>query len=1280
MADDSINYSQYAGWVAFPRSPQDLLSTSNCPACFTVLSSTVCAACGLDLGHPDAARLYDASVAAAGALDERLAVIGKIRYETARTPAPAATRDPTPAATPAAVPAAAESVAQITVPAVAADAARPVPIPEPAMAGIAPADSRTGAPLPAAPAQAAPRRSSVQVTLLIVGVSLLSVAAIFFLVYAFINFGIIWRSIIIAAITVAAFVGASLLRRRDLTATAEGIAAFAVVLIYLDAYAIRANDFFDSAKANGTVYWGAVTIIAALGFIAWNRLSRLRLPSIVGYATFPIGVGLLVGGITRDTPTGTSVFLSFLAIAVAGLIHLLAARGGTPALVERVIVLVTSLSALLVSLAASLFAYSDVKLAPAYAAIAVAAVAATHVWTLVAGRTASKVDNVFRWLFAAMAGVAASLAVGLTATRIENRSFVLIAPAVAAVVVALAFSAVAGRVTRSTVKTPLVVAGWSAAAVLALTLLAPMLVAAGSAAVAATGMLPWSIEPTGDVLTATPDAIWAVFALAIVTALTAAVWTATGRLRTTAGSTAILWAALATVVAAVPELRTQWMVMAGWFAIAAASLAALVIARRRWTLRRSHRAAIVTTMIVAGILGFLVSLATTTTWWIGALTVIGILISCRALVTRLGAKAALLGSGIGVALLSVGFVADQLTRDAAPGFEVSLANRLVLTSLAAAVVVLGAAIPDRGASALDRRVEFWVAAGTSVLAVPTATALLARMPATDRRTLLLPQDWTSLAIALILLAALTLWVGLRTNKPLRPERAVASIAAAPVLYLAAASFARLLQLPEFVSTVVPVTAALLAAAGSLAVTTLRPGSAPRWTRELGVALVGIPAVFAVVRTDDGLTWLVLLLAAVAALLLAVDRDGLFSSGSARRHIGWIALALATAGLWWRLTGDRVTNLEFYVVPLTLALLVIAALIAITTRREVPPRDSAVAPLLALGAFLVTLLPLGVNAATGSTAYAAWLFAIAAILLVAGSAVTRGVLVQRFSDAGALAGAIGVVVIAYGRPLFLPLSEPQRDIWPAAAFVALAVAAFLQARGHVSRSERFRSIASQALGVVALTVILVIEIPAMTQATTGGVRAFTLVVLFSAIHVIAFLVSRMPLTRLLATVAIVYAAISALASMWADTLHPVELASIPIALALLATGAVQLRTEPSSRSWPWLGPGTAILLVPSLLATMDERPLWRLVGLGIAAVAVIVAAVVLRLQSPFTIGVVVVLIHGIATFLPQLRAAYEFLPWWLWLGAGGVLLIVLAARYEQRIRNLKDVALKFAALR
>src|SRR5690606_30169082 len=88
----------------------------------------------------------------------------------------------------------------------------------------------------------APRRSSVQITLLAVGISLLSIAAIFFLVYAFITFGLVWRSVIIAGITIAAIAAASLLRRKGLTATAEGIAVFGTVMVLLDLWAARENN------------------------------------------------------------------------------------------------------------------------------------------------------------------------------------------------------------------------------------------------------------------------------------------------------------------------------------------------------------------------------------------------------------------------------------------------------------------------------------------------------------------------------------------------------------------------------------------------------------------------------------------------------------------------------------------------------------------------------------------------------------------------------------------------------------------------------------------------------------------------------------------------------------------------------------------------------------------------------------------------------------------------------------------------------------------------------
>src|SRR5690606_17505714 len=192
--------------------------------------------------------------------------------------------------------------------------------------------------------------------------------------------------------------------------------------------------------------------------------------------------------------------------------------------------------------------------------------------------------------------------------------------------------------------------------------------------------------------------------------------------------------------------------------------------------------------------------------------------------------------------------------------------------------------------------------------------------------LLLPEWHTSLALAVTLLVALLLWVFVPANRPLRAERIAASIAGTPALYLAVTAFTRALDLPERLDAVAPITAALLGAAASLTVTVLRPSSMPRWTREVGVAIVAVPAIVGALRTDTGLAWLALVLAGVTALLLAIDRDGLFTSASPRRHYGWLALALGTAGLWWRLRGDQVEALEPYVLPLAAALIVIGLLI------------------------------------------------------------------------------------------------------------------------------------------------------------------------------------------------------------------------------------------------------------------------------------------------------------------------------------------------------------------
>jgi len=145
-------------------------------------------------------------------------------------------------------------------------------------------------------------------------------------------------------------------------------------------------------------------------------------------------------------------------------------------------------------------------------------------------------------------------------------------------------------------------------------------------------------------------------------------------------------------------------------------------------------------------------------------------------------------------------------------------------------------------------------------------------------------------------------------------------------------------------------------------------------------------------------------------------------------------------------------------------------------------------------------------------------------------------------------------------------------------------------------------------------------------------------------------------------------------------RPIEIVSVPLALALVTSGWLHLEATPSARSWPWLAPGLSVLLGPSLLLDVTESPLWRVVGLGVLAVVVLLVGLRKRLQAPFVLGAVVLLVHALAQLWPWIALAYAAVAWWLWLGIGGILLIVLAARYEQRIRNLKQIALGISSLR
>ncbi|MET4704107.1 hypothetical protein [Frigoribacterium sp. UYMn621] len=1348
-----LDLRRFAGRVLFPRTPADLTDAARCPACFSPLVDGACQDCRLDLSHPAAAELATLSQQSAELLDRRLEVIGRIRYDTGRAivaleaqreaqrEASMRARDDAPALSAAAT----DSFGALI----------SAPLAPAARAGGTPADVRGATrPEPSAPEGAhpqttdprapAPRRSSVQVILLIVGISLLSVAAIFFLVYAFINFGILGRSLVIAGVTIASFVVASTLRRRSLASTAEGIAVLAVVLVYLDAFAIRANDFFSLGSTDVTAFWGATLLVTAAGFLAWHRFSGLRTAHLIGFVAMVPGTALVVGGLADGADDGTRVFVAFAAAALAGVAHRFTGRPATATRAalsgraERLLVLGFTGGALVGALvaAATLAPGRPWASTPAYLVVAVlSALQARLVGsdprdpsglpTTVSAATVSAATVVaagFARVFAAVAGVSAAVAVAAGALRFGDLTAVVILAPVWAVLATLAGEWLWRRSRHSpgtviTHRRSLAVATVSAATVAAFALLYPLGVSVSSvvSAVSRSISSAWSLGPNDEVFRATSLDVLAVTALAACGLMTAAVWAAGGAVRS---RDSILGGFAAVVlVVAVPLAVTVAAVVAAWLVSAAVALTGLLLSHRYRRFTRLRAPAMVL-LAVSGVLGYVVSWGSTSTWWIGSLAAVALLLASRLLPGSPLGRATAAGTAAIIVLIGSAAAARQLALPLQPDSPVDSSNALRFVGCAAIVLIgVSAFRLTAGFSRLDRRVVFWVGLAAATASFGVLALSLWSLSASERMSLLLPEPGTSLAASAALLVALLLVASRPPGRELAGsgtkgsglavERVVASIALSPVLSLVVDSFARVIGLPELVRSVGPITAALLAAVGTLVVaarrvrpSTLEPGklaaedtnAAPnrngrlgrRWARELGVLLVAVPSVVVGVTRQDSATWLVLLVAALVALVLATSPDGLVGSASPRRYIGWVSLALATAGLWWQLVSSGITNLEPYVLPLSGVLLLVALSVWRATPVTTASGPSLVAPAITLVALLASILPLAASGATGPPLRALLTGAISAALLLVGS-IPRGTTAARpYLDSIGLAGALGVITVEVGQSTTLVTQPGAPDIRLdgvlVAGLVLLLVAAIGQARDRGDYSAAWRAVASQVLGVLALVILLAFELAALDATSLGGIRAVGVILLLCAVHVVAFLLRRAPFTHSVAWIAIAGAAVAGIGALVTGAIDVVEVASVPVAVALILTGAITLSRVSTARTWPWLAPGIAALLLPSLIATAGQPPLFRLVGLGVVAVAIIVVSAILRLQAPFLIAVVVVLVHAVATFAPQIRVIYESVEWWLWFVPVGIAVVVFAARFEKSVLGMKSVALRIRALR
>ncbi|MGA6172066.1 SCO7613 C-terminal domain-containing membrane protein [Streptomyces sp. NPDC012600] len=247
------------------------------------------------------------------------------------------------------------------------------------------------------PAPSAPR--SAQNVLLTLGGLLLTVAAVAFTLVSWGSMGIAGRSAVLALVTLAALAAPALLLRRKLGATAEALAALALVLTLLDAYAVHAVAAPDTDGLAFTA--GAAAVLAALwaGYgLALDKL-HLPLPAAVFFAQWP----LLLGAWAAGAPA-IVVGWALLATAVLDGALALWGKGLGVRVTAGIGLAVTGSAALLVGLAQSLTADGPLGAVLPGALLLTAAVAA------LAG--AWHAPNGFAQVGGAVAGLAAVAAVG----------------------------------------------------------------------------------------------------------------------------------------------------------------------------------------------------------------------------------------------------------------------------------------------------------------------------------------------------------------------------------------------------------------------------------------------------------------------------------------------------------------------------------------------------------------------------------------------------------------------------------------------------------------------------------------------------------------------------------------------------------------------------------------------------------------------------------------------------------------------------------------------------
>ncbi|MBO0925631.1 hypothetical protein J1G44_14220 [Cellulomonas sp. zg-ZUI199] len=1182
-----------------------------CPGCAATLSAGRCGACALDVSGPDGTLVWQDSQAVVRALrarQDRVAALraAQLRTATGRGSARAALPDVPPSPRPA--------------PAAPAPAVRARAVPTAATTPAVPRAVRPPVP------PAAPRRPwRVQTVLQVVGAALLVAASIAFLVFAWDVMGLGGRALVVAVGTVVVFGLASWLRARSLPQGAEAVGAVAVVLLLLDAWAVRATGTLVVGDA--ATQAGLSALVCAGLLTAWGVRSRLRVGAVAGAVLVPLTPlpWLLTA---PDAATAAALLLlaaaSTAVRAVAPWVHSRAERavlhGAAAGLLPAAAV--TALVGTVTSPAGTAW--------PAVAVLAgVAAVSALQVVVEARGAVApppgtrsgvgprtARASARAAWAWAggvttalALAAAFATAVVGVTgSTRATDAVLASLAGVVGTCVAAAGLLRV----------DPVVPVAWradvraGARAALAATAPAASWSAAVLVTAATTHLLrdpaPGSVPPVGAA---------AVGALAGAGAL--GVLVARWEEGTVARAAALAWRAVVVGIAVVVPVLTAVGPAAPVVAVGAHGAVAAVLLTPP-TARRLGRASVRTGAVAAGVLAVLGALPHP--GWTAAALLVPAAIAVHARTWSATARSGAASTATAALLL----VAAGTTAGTAAGLPVAAALALAVTAVAAVLLVLAHRL-GTGAAA-ERDTALGLAGVTVAVSWASATAQAAAAHGSGPSALSVLVTAAPLAAAAAAVALVV--VLLHDDRRWGADHMTAGAgAAAPVTALVVATAHLTLGRPGATGTALLVTLVGAVAWAAAAPAGLRGAPAARVAVEAaGTAVVAGGLAAAAVQGQVPLA---------VALVLAAVGAAAWALGPGRSRVWWLALVLATCA-WWAVLGVRdATVVEVWTLP---PALVVAGVGAWRVARDRPGAAGLLVAGLASATLPTALLPAVLEVGTrwvdrGLLTAGVTVAVTAAAVLVAPRRPAAGELLGGLAALLLLVGPITRAVVAAVAPdavvsgPWLPDGTVAVEVWSWPAAAALLLCA------GTSRTPRVRAVVDTAapwavvLTASAPTVLAALAAPAGPAATVRALALGAAAVALALGGGVSGQRLRAPLSRPRAAgpagdtsaggagaglaglglllLAGATATVTAVLVARAPGVGVPPLADLPLAaagLVTLATAALTARRGDVPRVWVAAG---LLALVPSvLLRTPDARPVvwWAtaaaLLGLSLVA--------------------------------------------------------------------------------